>query len=259
MLTYILTGDQGAAMGGWARVLAVCIVGATATGMGHRPPRFQSDLMGDQGVVQLEALEAPELRTLVLNRQAELDRVRAALAHSQNELQWYAEAERLGIAHALEGSGLPFRQQRRVAASIVREAHLSDLDPRLVLAVIAVESRFDPYAVSPVGARGLMQVMPITGAWLLEARGAKLPRSTQLYDPELNIELGTAYLSALITRFGGLEEALVAYNAGPTTARQLLANPLTRKKALGGYPRRVIQEMEKVSAPPPGAQLASGN
>jgi soluble lytic murein transglycosylase len=246
-------------MGARARVLVACIVGATATGMGHTPPRFVTDTDPQSRLGQLEALEAPELRALVRSRQDELNRIRAALEHSQDELQWYAEAERLGIVAALEDSGLPIRQRRRVAASIVREARLNDLDPRLVLAVIAVESRFDPYAISGVGARGLMQVMPATGAWLLEAKGERLPRPSQLFDAELNVELGTAYLSALVARFGRLEEALVAYNSGPTTARQLLSQPSSRKKLLDGYPRKVLSERNRLGGPPTGMQIAAGH
>lgn len=234
----------------WARILVAAAVGAAATGMGHIPPHPEgSEGWAEEGLGQLEALEAPELRTLLTRRQTELDRIRDALAQSQDEVQWFAEAERLGVSRALESTQLPIRQRRRVAAAIVRESRLNDLDPRWVLALIFVESRFNPYAVSSVGARGLMQVMPATGAWLLEARGEKLPQPSHLFDPELNVELGCAYLSALIARFGGVEEALVAYNAGPTTARRLLAQPLSRKRALAGYPRLVSGARERIALP----------
>jgi soluble lytic murein transglycosylase-like protein len=78
--------------------------------------------------------------------------------------------------------------------------------PELIIAVIRVESAFQPHAVSPKGARGLMQLMPATG----EALGLVDP-----FDPEANIRAGARYLGAQLSRFSSIEEALAAYNAGP--------------------------------------------
>lgn len=80
------------------------------------------------------------------------------------------------------------------------------IDPKLLLAVIEVESGFNPNAVSPVGAVGLMQLMPDTGS----AMGA-----VNLFDPEENVIAGAKYLSIQLNKFGSLELALAAYNAGP--------------------------------------------
>jgi len=80
------------------------------------------------------------------------------------------------------------------------------LDPALVLAVVSVESAFHPGAVSPKGARGLMQLMPPTAASL----GVADP-----FDPVANLDGGARHLSALLVRYGGdLTKALAAYNAG---------------------------------------------
>jgi soluble lytic murein transglycosylase-like protein len=82
------------------------------------------------------------------------------------------------------------------------------LDPALVKAVIHAESRFDPQAVSPRGAVGLMQIDPITS----RALGIKDP-----FNPKNNIDGGVRYLKTLLKTFEGDQKlALAAYNAGPS-------------------------------------------
>lgn len=91
-------------------------------------------------------------------------------------------------------------------AMIEAAAAKNAIDPALVKAVVRAESGFRSDAVSPVGAQGLMQLMPETAASL----GVSDP-----FDPEQNIEAGTRYLKSQIDRFGSTELALAAYNAGP--------------------------------------------
>jgi soluble lytic murein transglycosylase-like protein len=92
------------------------------------------------------------------------------------------------------------------------KAEKYDLDPRLVRAVIAVESNFDARAVSSKGAMGLMQLMPATASDM----GVYNP-----FNAEDNIEGGVRYLKYLLEKFGGdLRLALAAYNAGPTRVEQ---------------------------------------
>ncbi|MGQ9556452.1 MAG: lytic transglycosylase domain-containing protein [Desulfurispora sp.] len=82
-----------------------------------------------------------------------------------------------------------------------------DLDPALLKAVARAESSFDPQAVSPAGAAGLMQLMPAT---------ARALGVTDVFDPRQNILAGARYLRQLLDRFAGdLPLALAAYNAGP--------------------------------------------
>jgi soluble lytic murein transglycosylase-like protein len=81
------------------------------------------------------------------------------------------------------------------------------LDPALVKAVIHAESLFDPLAVSPKGAMGLMQIDPVTARQL---------RIKDPFDPQKNIDGGVRYLRELLDAFEGDQKlALAAYNAGP--------------------------------------------
>lgn len=95
---------------------------------------------------------------------------------------------------------------------IIKVARNHDMDPALIKAIIKVESRYDHKAVSPRGARGLMQLMPNT---------AKAMGIRDLFDPEKNIQAGTKYIKHLLAKFDGeVKLALAAYNAGSTKVRK---------------------------------------
>lgn len=97
---------------------------------------------------------------------------------------------------------------RQIAAS-------QNVDPALVKAVMAVESGFNPSAVSPKGAIGLMQVIPDTGVRFGIAADKRRSVEQKLADPRLNISAGVRYLSWLQNQFpNNLELVLAAYNAG---------------------------------------------
>ena len=118
----------------------------------------------------------------------------------------------------------------RVSEAILEESLKRNLDPMLVLAVIEVESRFQYSTISPVGARGIMQIMPDTGRFLTEAVGHELGlhpvayRPESLDDPILNIRMGVYYLHDLRKQFRNLHLALIAYNAGPAEVQNRLEN-----------------------------------
>lgn len=96
---------------------------------------------------------------------------------------------------------------RRVSTPLKRYAERFEVDAGLVRAMMAVESCFDRYAISRVGARGLMQLMPQTAA----ALGVQ-----DSFDPQENIRGGVQYFARLLERFGGdITRAIAAYNAGP--------------------------------------------
>jgi hypothetical protein len=108
-------------------------------------------------------------------------------------------------------------RQRRWWPMVRRLAGMHNLDPALVMAVIQVESSFNPRAVSHKGAQGLMQIVPETATYL----GLKNPM-----DPKANIRAGIRYLAELKKAFkGDLVLVLAAYNAGPTKVASLGAVP----------------------------------
>lgn len=100
--------------------------------------------------------------------------------------------------------------------SITAAARRQGVDPYFVAAIIREESQFRPDALSPAGARGVMQVMPATGAWIARLTGIRDFDRAKLFDAETNISLGTWYLAHLLKRFkGDLVLVSAAYNAGP--------------------------------------------
>jgi soluble lytic murein transglycosylase len=112
----------------------------------------------------------------------------------------------------------------RLAARIDAAAKANELDPGLLLAVIRVESTFQPYAVSNRGALGLMQILPVTGAELAAELGRRWDGSHTLLEPDLNIDLGARYLRKLLDRFDGDQRAaLRAYFVGPTRLEASMA------------------------------------
>ncbi len=112
-------------------------------------------------------------------------------------------------------SGLSEAEIAQVAAAVVRDANIHGIDPNLVMAVIHIESRGNAYALSPVGAMGLMQIMPPTGEELAAKLDIPWRGSQTLFDPLLNVRLGIAYLEQLESRYGSMPTALAAYNWGP--------------------------------------------
>ena len=101
----------------------------------------------------------------------------------------------------------PAAQPADIASLVQEAAQRHGVTPELVHSVIAAESGYDPKAVSPKGALGLMQLMPST------ARDLNV---SDAFDPAQNINGGTAYLRQMLDRYAGsVKQALAAYNAGP--------------------------------------------
>lgn len=112
-------------------------------------------------------------------------------------------------------TGLTRAEKDGLAVTIVAEAARHDLPVDLVLAVMHVESRFHAFAVSPVGALGLMQILPGTGEEVAASVGVQWRGPQTLFDPAVNAKLGIAYLAWLERRYDRVDVALAAYNWGP--------------------------------------------
>jgi len=97
-------------------------------------------------------------------------------------------------------------------ADIVRAAERHGLDPKLLHALVAVESAYRPQAVSHAGAAGLTQLMPATALDL---------GVTDRTDPTENLRGGADYLARQLVRFGDVRLALAAYNSGPERVARL--------------------------------------
>jgi soluble lytic murein transglycosylase-like protein len=121
-------------------------------------------------------------------------------------------------------TGLAPFEVRRAAEAVLEESARNRIDPKLVLAVMHTESGFYNFARSPVGALGLMQIMPATGEMLAREAGLDWSGPDALFAPELNLRLGTRYLALLHARYGSWQRALAAYNWGPAAIDKRLAD-----------------------------------
>ena len=196
--------------------------------------------------------------------------VRVALGRPQQELgvllAWSeglalrgygSAAVRLGWQASLQAPGDP-RVLRAIfpwpnRAAVEAEAEEFGVDALLLAALVRQESVFDVEALSSAGARGLVQLLPGTAA--LTARGLDVIFfPAWITVPDLNLHLGAAHLAELLRRFGRLDAAVAAYNAGPSPVRrwlerdgagdpdrfiELIPYPETR-----GYVRTVLRNRE---------------
>jgi soluble lytic murein transglycosylase len=115
------------------------------------------------------------------------------------------------------GYTYPIKFSEEIAAACQR----FDVEEKTVYSVINIESHFNKNATSNKGAVGLMQVLPSTASEIATKLSLE---DFDLYDPADNILIGTCYLSQLISKFGSLETALCAYNAGPANVSTWLSD-----------------------------------
>ncbi len=208
------------------------------TGLGplaFAPPVVQPTPPAPAVVTGLARIDTLLLAGLDTEAQAE---VRVVLAHPPQDLEgllawseglgvrgYGSAAVRLGWQAALLAPG-DVRVLRAIfpwpnRAAVEAEAQEFGVDALLLAALVRQESVFDVEALSPAGARGLAQLLPSTASLL--ARGLDVAFYPEwITVPDLNLHLGAAHLAELLRRFGRVDAAIAAYNAGPQPVRRWL-------------------------------------
>lgn len=138
--------------------------------------------------------------------------IAASLAH---QWSWHDYAIRT-IAKGKNFDDLSIRFPTPFTGQVNRYASKRSLEPAFVYGIIRRESAFNPQARSPVGARGLMQLMPATAKQVSKQLKIRAPSRQDLYTPAFNINLGSKYIGDMLKKFNGNRAlASAAYNAGP--------------------------------------------
>ena len=148
------------------------------------------------------------------------------------------------IIHFIKGRNVHLRDETltTMANTVYDESQLYELDYRLILAVIKVESNFRHDVVSNRGARGLMQIKPSLAKFIAKNAGVSYSGHTCLSEPENNIKLGVYHLSQLMEDFKDMATALHAYNAGPARVKGKLFN---NKEPKNRFAKHVLSEYNK--------------
>ncbi len=150
----------------------------------------------------------PEMSALAPDG-ARTDRPPAPAVHGPNSVEW---VEARFLSHQ---TGLSGWEVRATAEALVEASARNEVPLDLLLAVVQVESGYHNFARSRVGALGLMQIMPHTGRALARELEIDWDGNETLFEPVLNVRMGTHYLGYLHRRYGSYQAALAAYNWGP--------------------------------------------
>lgn len=169
----------------------------------------------------------------------------AAVAESRYKIDRFTSARTMQMIeeHLQVGrTDLSSEQIPSIARILYEESRFHGIDYRLVLAIMAVESNFRTDAVSPAGARGIMQIRPILASSIAKKAGIAYRGTPDLFEPAKNVRFGLYYLSWLRSKFKSLNEVLLAYNVGHNRAKRLLSRD---GDADSRYTRRVLGEYER--------------
>jgi len=131
---------------------------------------------------------------------------------------------------------------RMISKSVYEESTQHGLDYRLVLALMKIESNFKHNVVSPMGARGLLQIKPSVAKFIARDVGVQWDGHKTLDKPDTNIKIGVFFFSRLLKDFKNTNLALKAYNMGPTRVRELTLNDVQASRGFSGL---VMKEYRK--------------
>ncbi len=160
-------------------------------------------------------------------------------AHALDDSEESAFVEQI-VAY-LKGQKVDMREDKLKAVihTVCDQSKQHDLDYRLALAVIKVESNFKHDVVSRKGARGLFQIKPSLAKYIAKDAGVTWDGTRCLQEPDKNIKLGIYHLSKLVEDFKSLPTALHAYNAGASKVKARLSGNGESKSA---FSKRVLKE-----------------
>ncbi|AMC99942.1 transglycosylase SLT domain-containing protein [Halomonas chromatireducens] len=162
--------------------------------------------IGEDGLANSEWLNAVAIGT---------PREARALADYAARRGWHARLVQTTITGQM-WDALDWRFPEAYRDYFLRWGNNTGVDPYLLMGIARRESAYNPTALSPAGARGLMQIMPGTATQLSRQLGISDPGSYGVLDPELNIRLGSTYIRDMTDRYRGNRlAAAAAYNAGP--------------------------------------------
>ncbi len=198
---------------------SLALVGLAAVGLLAALPQQRQALLGDfQPLAALNAEADAFVSTIASGP------IQAGGASDAQEREQRAVAEFIARRYRVSE-----RAVQGFVAAAYRDGAQYSVDPLLILAVMAVESRYNPVAESVMGAKGLMQIMPKQHADKLADRGGE----QALLDPDTNIEIGTQILREYSRRFGDVETALQIYaGAIDEPSSQYAAKVLAEKARL---------------------------
>ena len=143
--------------------------------------------------------------------------------------------------------------KKEYSECVSKYAQMYNVDENLIYSIIKVESNFDANAISSQNAQGLMQLMYATAEEVARKNNIELTEENIL-EPDINIKLGTIYLSTLLEKYECIEVALAAYNAGSGNVDKWIENGIIKEdgsdienipfKETNNYVRKIIRDYE---------------
>jgi soluble lytic murein transglycosylase len=197
--------------------------------------------LGDEILAKAQALEAigrddlARLELILASRFRRAPEADLAMAEALASRRYVVDAQEIAATYVVERPQAPLEfwelaYPRPYSTTVEAAAAEFDVDPLLLWAVMREESRYDPEALSYVGARGLMQVMPSTQDWIAEQLGEEIPPG-EAFTAETGIRMGAWFLRFLLDYFeDDLELAIAAYNGGAGSVDSWQDDPLVSNR-----------------------------